>query len=51
MTKYPKIIIDKNKNSPADIVNAERNYDFIHHTHKMSDIINDIGEKILSSIK
>ena len=43
MGKYPKIIIDELKNSPADIVNAEQNYDFMHHTHNMSDIIDDIG--------
>lgn len=46
MNKYPKIIIDGTKNSPADIINAEQNYDFLHHTHKMSDIVNDGSESI-----
>lgn len=47
MDKYPKILIDETKNSPIDVsieYNTERQYDFMHHTHKMSDIVNDIED-------
>ena len=46
MNKYPKIIMDDINNSPINMVNkitVEQYYDFMHHTHKMSDIVNDIG--------
>ena len=46
MVKYPKIFIDETQNTPNDVsidFNAEVNYDFLHHTHKMSDIVDDIG--------
>ena len=41
--KYPKIFTDRTKNTPADIVHAEQNYDFMHHTHKISELIDDVG--------
>lgn len=44
MANYPKIIIDETKNSPVDVTknfSVEHYYDFMHHTHKMSDIVDD----------
>lgn len=46
MTKYPKIIIDENNTSPVNMMGnhtVEQYYDFMHHTHNMSDIVNDTG--------
>ena len=45
MDKHSKIIIDETRNAPADIIrkiNTENYYDFIHHTHKISDLIMDV---------
>ena len=44
MSNYPKIIIDETKNTPIDVIkdfSTEQYYDFMHHTHKMSDLIDD----------
>ena len=46
MDKYPKIIIDETNTSPVNMMGnhtVEQYYDFMHHTHNMSDIVNDIG--------
>lgn len=45
MPNYNKIIIDKTKNSPINMkadFNVEDYHDFMHHTHKISDLVNDI---------
>ena len=47
MPKYPKIVVDESINSPINMMNmltVERYYDFVHHTHKMSDIIKDTAD-------
>ena len=46
MSKYPKIVVDESINTPINMMNTltvERYYDFVHHTHKMSDIIRDVN--------
>lgn len=48
VSKYPRIIIDKRSNSPNDSlqkkITIEEFYDLMHHTHKISDLINDGGD-------
>ena len=42
MSKYPKIVVDKEKNSPIDLtmrLSSEQYYDLINHTHDISDIV------------
>jgi hypothetical protein len=44
MSKFPEIVIDKEKNSPINLMaklDIDRYYDFMHHTHKTSDLVND----------
>ena len=44
MSNYPKILVDETKNAPIDVTkdfSTEHYYDFMHHTHKMSDIVDD----------
>lgn len=45
MSKYRKIITDNGKNTPISAtikLDTEQYYDLTHHTHKMSDLINDV---------
>ena len=44
MAIYPEIIIDKETNAPISMnasFTTEYRYDFLHHTHKLSDIVDD----------
>ena len=48
-SSYPTIIIDKRSNSVNESlqkkITIEEYYDLMHHTHKMSSIINDIDSE------
>lgn len=47
-SKYPEIIVDKDQNSPnmhPVVLSVEQLYDLMHHTHKLSDLISDGGDK------
>lgn len=48
MSKFPRIIMDETKNSPADMtakMSIEDIHDILHHTHNISDLVGseDIG--------
>lgn len=48
MHKYPKIIMDETKVTPNDMmakITTEQYADILHHTHKVSDLIDDASEK------
>lgn len=43
MSRFPEIVIDRDKNTPINLttrLDIDQCYDFMHHTHNIEDIIN-----------